>query len=779
MPLLFKNPENVIRRIETIDPNINPSNDREYSATLQPSVNEIPLVFGKALVTPVPIFKIDGPEEFLGFDGEATKSKMIFYALSANTHNREIFSGGDFIENIYIDGTLVTGAVTISPNTGDRGPTVDWKEGKTASTNGALGACLNAGGPSSNFGGNTGRFRQNVYFGFVKAGSDFTEHAFWETFGGAYADGRPYPNMLQGGFPDNKDFDMLVVFYKFNKQYFSNENPDLQVTYQRYPRFKSGESNTPDARYTPTVGNCILEILDNSEWGMGLRNNAGDYEYNDFKNVGPLMAGVFSISNKPLIEILRTIDGEQTDRQLFEQEGRLRYAATNDSGLTITDDNIIEEIEVQYPDSTVAPTKLIATYESFVGGSTEIEIGTDNTNVVSINLYTATDLASAQTLATKIWNQFNNTITITFRADKSMHQFGLRDVVDLSTQVFSATDCIIVDMVQNPDYTFNMTLEADAGTAAPTPILRSKTPVIQIGDGLYRPPDQEIDGDFPPSPRIINPVNYKIISGLEHPYNFNTGSVNTAWYLGGTTDGTTKDTRYDANGLRTRFIRNQGGGATYTTDYSLIWRNEAAPAPTAIIYAADNGMTAAERASNPVGVGLWNKGKMQYRFKYPGFFNDVPQAIKINNGTSWVTSFTTWPTIYSTNPTYPGGLDPFEQNDNQLDYVFQVGEIDYGNPYNYRYVHTLDSDTFYRPSSNRFFMIDPLMKRSGVYRLHFTAIFGDVRSPERVEYIGSTSMWGDERSIQDADEGEAIATGAYFGKVYTPNYTAPPDRDLT
>ncbi len=775
MPLLFKNPENVIRRIETINPNINPNNDRDYTATLQPSVNEIPLVFGKALVTPVPIFKIDGPEEYLGSDGEATKSKMIFYALSANTHDGDIFSAGDYIENVYIDGTLVTGAFSISPSTGDRGVTVDWKLGKYSATNGALGACLNAGGPSSNFGGNTGRFRQNVYFGFVKAGSDFTEHAFYNAFGGGV--GQPYPNLLSGGFPDNSDFDMLVVFYKFNKQYFSNENPDLQVTYQRYPRMKTGAGSNPDSRYTPTVGNCILEILDNAEWGMGLGDD--DYEYNDFKNIGPLMAGVFSISNKPLIEILRTIDAERTDRQMFEQEGRLRYAATNDSGLTITDDNIIEEIEVQYPDSTVAPTKLIATYESHVGGSTEIEIGTDNTNVVSTNLYTATDLASAQTLATQIWNQFNNTITVVFKADKSMHQFGLRDLVDVSTEVFSATDCIIVDMVQNPDYTYNMTLEADAGTAAPTPNLRNKTPVIQIGDGLYRPPDQEPTPNpggpdpLPPIPAPIIDSTFKIISGLEHPYNFNTGSVNTAWYLGGTTDGTTKDARYDANGLRTRFLRNQGGGATYVTDYSLIWRDTANPAPTAIIYAADNGMTAAEQATSPVGVGLWQSGRMKFRLRYTGFFNDEAQSIKFNDGTSWQTSPTTWPQIFSENPTYPG------QDDNQLDYVFQVGEIGYGNPYNYRYVHTLDTDTSYRPSSSRFFMIDAAMKRSSVYRLHFTAIFGDPSSPDRVEYIGSTSMWGDERSIQDADEAEAIATGAYFGKVYTPNYTAPPDRDLT
>ena len=783
MALLFKNPDNTIRRIDTLDPNVNPNNDVNYTATQQPNINEIPLAFGHTLVSPVPIYKIKGEDVILPGDDDFTKTEMVFYAISANHHASEAaFNAGDFVGNVYLNGSEVTGLLTVSPTTNRQITTVDWRTGKNSSTNGALGAAIKSGGgTSSNFGGDQANtFSSNVYVGYVKAGSNFTEHAFYSAFDGSTPG---FPTVLRGAYPDNQGFDMLVVYYKYNDRYFSSQQVDVQLEYNRWPRFKTGAGDNPDTRQSPTVGNCILEILDNSEWGLGLSDD--DYVYDDFRGVGPTMGGVFSITDKPLFEILKIINSEQVDNQLSEQEGKLRYSPTNVTGFAITDDNIIGEIEVQYPDNTVAPTKMVATYNSYAYGSTEIEIGTDDTNVVSINISTANNLNSAKTLAQNIWDKLNNTVTITFTADKSMQQFSVYDSVALSTEVFSSDAMTIIQMTLNSDYTYSITAEADAGQTVPTANLRNKTPVIQIGNGFYRPPDQEpvpvptepSDGPVvqpPPAP----PSNLLTIAGLNHPYNHTTGATNTDWYLGSTVDGTTAETQYDANGCRTRYITLPSGGAAYATDYSLIYRDQAGEQPTAIEVLTDIGIGASDQSNNPAGWAYW--GSIPILFRYPNFFSSQPSSIQFNQGTGWKTLSKSWPAFYKEAVVYPDGSDPYVDSANPelQDYVYQVGDIPASNFRNLRLVHTFNEAAL--PSgNNRIKYIDPLMKRSNVYRLHFTAIFGDYRAPNKVEYIGSTTMWGDNRSVQDADQSEASRTAGIFGQTFTSNYTSPPDRDLT
>ena len=761
----YRQEDTVARVVETLDPNQNPNNDRNFTASQQPTADRIPLVFGHTLVEPVPIYVIDGPTTQYNVP-EETRTKIIFYAISANS---QLTNNADFIGNVYIDGTLVQGLVSISPTTNYQISGVNWKVGATTSSGGAMAGALNS-GISGNFGGNRIPFGSNIYAGFFKAGTDYTQHTFYKYFTNQF-DFLPKFDIIKD-FPDNTNFDMIAVFYKFNKLYFSNENPRLQLTYKRFPRFTGG------GRRQPYVGNCLLELMTNSAWGMGL--TAGeDFVYSDFEDVGPLMSGVFNLTNKPLFEIAKLITEERTERRLHELAGKLRYSQVNSTGVAITDDNIIGDLEIQYPDNAVAPTKIIATYNSYRDGTTEIEIGTDETNVVNIDLKTANNLADAKTLVETIWQNLNDTVTIRFTADRSFNQFSILDQLTLSTQVFSGT-ITIQEISQNYDYTFNVTASASAGTTTPTANLRGATPVIQIGDNFYRPPDQE-PLPIPPTPDdddeiILPPIptppapNLRTITGLNYLYDRNSGADNTDWYVGGTLDGSTADPDYDANGIKTRFLPLQGGAA-FQLDYSIIQRDISKPSPTAIEVAYDVGI-GSEQNNNLIGFAYTGA-----RFDYPGFFGNEINAVRYNSGRGWnIWSSKNWPNVYRGRPVFPGGADPIEDQSNVFDYQYQTGDLADGAG-ELRRIYSLSTDNLYRPTGTfRFTWINNDMKNSGVIRLNFTAIYGPVDSPTRVEYIGTTTAYGDERSITAAYVAEAKSTAGTFGKVFNENTQSPPSR---
>lgn len=765
----YRSEDTIARIVETLDPNQNPTNDRRFTASQQPTVNSIPLVFGHTLVEPVPIYTIDGPSTTYNVPDEA-RTKIVFYAISPSA---KPFNNTDYVGNVYIDGTLVTGLVSVSPTTNKPlGGTVDWHQGASSSTGGAVGGALNA-GVSGNFGGNRFQFGSNLYVGYIRAESDFTQHAFYKMFSGQI------PGILQGfnmikDYPDNSNLDMLVVFYKFNRLYFSNENPRLQITYRRLPRFTRG------GRRAANIGNCLLEIMSNDRWGMGLTGayDDKDFVYNDFLDAGPEIAGVFDLTNQPLFNIMKEMTEERTERRLHEQAGKLRFSQTVTTGVAITDDNIIGNLEIQYPDNAVAPTKLIGTYTSYRDGSTEIEIGSDDTNVISIDLKTANNLADAKTLLTQIWNNLNDTVTIRFTADRSFNQFSILDVITLSTEVFSGT-ITIQEISQNFDYTFNVTAHASAGTTAPTPNLRGATPVIQIGGNFYRPPEQEPTPDpvdppdddqviLPPFPVPGDP-DLLTISGLNYLYDRNAGADNTDWYVGGTFDGTTADPAYDANGVKTRFI-SVNGGAAFQIDYSLIKRDKSKPTPTAIECTYDIGI-GNEQNNNLIGF-AYN----EYRFDFPGFLNNEINNVRFNNGRGWqIWTGKDWPSVYTRRPMFPGGQDPYFDQGNVFDYQFQTGDMEYSTG-DLRKIWSLSTDGGYRPNKLSFPWITANMKNSGVIRLNFTAIYGPVLSPTRVEYIGTTTLYGDERSVLARDVAEARTTAGIFSRVFNDNTQSPPSR---
>lgn len=773
MSVLFKTPDNIVKKINVLNPATNESNEVEFSGSFQPSVNRIPLVFGRQWVQPVPIYHIDGPETSYNAP-VGTRTKIVFYAISANTSafTTSQSSQSSRIDDVYIDGKRVQGLVSISPSTNNPISNIDWKDGAYYFTDsgGAVGGALNS-GISGNFGGNKFQFGSNIYAGFVRAGSNFKDHAFYKMFSGQT------PGILEGfnlikDYPDNQHFDMIAVFYKFHSSYFSNDNPKLELIYSRNPSGRTGTQGY-GLRTNRDVGNCIMEIMANPYWGMGL-DPENDFVQDDFYNRGGAMAGVFYIDEKPLIETIKIINEEQLDNQIFEESGKLRYGATNVTGLAITDDNIIGDIEIQYPDNSVVPTKLIATYTSYSFGTREIEIGTDDTNVVRTEIRTTNNATNAKAIAKKLFELLNNTITITFKGDRSMHQFSIRDQLTLSTEVFSGT-ITIVEMTMNSDYTFEIVAEADQGTTAPEANLRGKTPVIQIGDGFFRPPEVE------PNPEIEDPIEIPIvpaplppeellltISGLNHPYNHNTGTDNTDWYLGGTEDGSTASENYDANGLRTRFI-GQGSGVVFSTDFSLIYRNQRGGKPTAVECIIDVAI-GYEQQNQLVG---FNKG--DYRFDYPKFFNNITDNVRYNNGRGWIVwNNKSWPNVYRDRPVYAGGGDPNRDQANTLDYQYQTETFGYAD--RVRKPHFLSADNIYRPINFDFFWGTDTMQRSNIYRLHFVAIYGPVDSPTKIEYIGSTTTYGDERSVQTKDVGEAKESAATFRGIFNENPQSPPNR---
>lgn len=775
----YRQEDTIARVVEILDPNQNPNNERNFTSNLQPDASKIPLVFGHTLVTPVPIYTIDGPTTFINVPDE-TRTKIVFYAISANEHeDRFDFNNGDFVGDMYINGTKVTGLVTVSPSTNKPISGVDWRNGIQYSSGvltsgGAVGGALNA-GVTGNFGGNRFQFGSNLYVGYVKAGSDFTQHAFYKMFSGQVE------GVLQGfdlikDYPDHSNFDMLAVFYKFNKLYFDNESPKIQINYRRYPRFKTGKGTNPNGRYNPTVGNCLLEIFDNDQWGMGLTDD--DYVYDDFRDLGDTMSGVFELTNRPLFEIVQSITEERTNYRLHELAGKLRFSQVNSTGIAITDDNIIGDLEIQYPDNNVAPTKLIATYNSYRDGTTEIEIGNDDTNVINIDLKTANNLADATTLVETIWAELNDTVTIRFTADRSFNQFSILDQCTLSTEVFSAT-ITIVEISQNYDYTFNVTAKASAGSTTPNADLRGATPVIQINRNFYRPPAQEPLPDPPTPPGdddlVLPPFpvppapNLRTILGLNHPYNRLNGADNTDWYLGGTVDGTTADPSYDANGIRTRFLP-IASGAIYQLDFSLIKRDISKPTPTAIECVFDIGI-GSEQSNNLIGF-AYNS----YRFDYPKFFNNEVEDVRYNNGRGWnIWNGKSWPNVYRDRPVYPGGSDPYEDQNNVFDYQYQTGDLADGTG-RLRKIHVFNTDQTFRPNNYSYTWMNENMRVGGIFRLHFTAIYGSIGSPDSVEYIGTTTAYGDERGILPAYIAEARTVYGTFGKVFTENTQSPPSR---
>lgn len=775
MAVFYKTADNIARRIEIADPNINPSNSRFATNQSENKLSSLPVVFGTNLITPVPIARKKGPTVN---NPRESNTEVVFYALSASnawgTYTKNATFDG--IGNVYINNSLVTNLQAISYLTGD-GININWRVGRTASHGPALASAVQG----SNFGGSNRYQPNNFYCSYFKAGEDITDSAFWS----AFSVDSPFPAqriLNTTDLPDNSAIDIFAVFYAYDPLYFTDESPLLQLSYTRRPVIPDGAGGF--TREPPTSGNCILEMISNTSWGMGL--DATKYARADFVGYGSTMGGVFDIIKTSLTNNIKIIDNEITNNKLYEQQGVLRYASTNATGIAITGDNIIGDIAIEYPDAKTAPTQLIATYESYERGSADIIVGTDTTNVRRVNIRTASDLASAETVAQNLFEQLTDTVTISFKADKSFQQFSLYDTLTLSTDYYSAT-IKIISMTLNADYTYSVVAEASLGSTIPGANLGTARPVIPVGRNYYRPKAQErplAPSDDPADdPTPVVPADppapaptLRTIAGLNHPYNFITGAENTNWYLGSTEDGINSDGLYDSNGCRTRF-RLGGGGAVYKTDFSLIFRPTNIEPPRGIIVAYDVHAQSNEAALEIVGK---NRFARTTRYQFPGFFNNEDNKIlsRSSRDTDWKTQNITWWNWQVIFIMSGGSLDEYAPNDNPNNFVYQYGNIA-GYHANNRYFHTIDANQVYYPSNLSATCGFRFQRRSGAYRVHFSALYGDVRTPEKIEYIGSTSTYGDATSVLPADVAEARQVADSFGLSWTATYTNPPSRSIS
>jgi len=780
--ILFKIPDNIARTIKfsTVD-GVSTSKDTNLNVN-------IPVVFGTNLVTPALISSYD-LKNYPTHPLHEQAAQIRFYALSAS-RSYSTYTDADVpnkpqrdrIGRVYIDGKFVTNLGSANPDSNAlprfKPFDIDFRRGRTGLHGPSMGAAL----PGTSLPYSSERYGPSLLVSYIKAGDNFSESAMYTYFGPS-SPIQGFRNNIE--YPVNSNYDMLVVISRFN----DGRDFDLKLEYTRHPViYDSGESLQ---RYKAAAGNCLLEILRNEDWGFGLATT--QVNFSDFEATGPNLAGTFDITRQPLLETLKIIDNELADYKLFDQNGVVRWAATNVTGVAITNDNIIGDMEIQYPDSSQSPTQLIANYTSFEKGDTEIIIGSDETNTLRVNIASATDLQSAVDIASDIYNKLVNTITIKFRGDRSLHQFSLLDQLTLSTDVFSAT-ITIIEMVMNEDYTFDIVAEADIGSAVPEYELGTARPIIPINKTYFKPKaqertpdeDEEIQPIVPPEPipfpepgEIDQPDPDRLtISGLNYPYNHITGADNIDWYLGSTTDGTTSDGVYDANGCRTRLISAyKGSGGMYATDFSLIFRRNDQEKPIGIIAVTDIGLTATEKANDIVGTTSWTG---RTRYQYPGFFSGESNVIKYktNLSATWESGRKSWLNNQWLRNIAAGSEHPYYPNSNPFDYVYQVGDADFLPKF--QLLHTFEQTQVQTWSADDSFNYASVaMQTSSVYRLHFVAIYGSLKDPNRAVYIGSTTTRADGTSVLPADTAEAVTTAAGLGYNFNFSYASPPSRSIS
>ena len=799
---LFKQPDNIVRRIEVTTPF--KDNYRLKGETNVPNISDqIPVVYGRNFYQP-PIVYQDANRQ----------TRTIILGLSANyTHTltdlADTTKGYGLVGRVFWGGKAITGIKTFFPFTDVTGAEVltqprdgytgSWRTGRNnLSPNfSPMGVATH-----TNWGGQKGGeyYPQlnTMFFQYLRAGDKWTSSTMYRAFTEKQFSFVPSDRPFIPFLPDTLNMDVLIIHVRENDDY--DLNAEINLDFTRYPIIPDGSGGFE--RASNIKGHAIFELLTNPTWGFGF--SSSQYERTDFIGVGNPLSGRFNLG-APLIDIVDVIDQETTEGpRLFEQQGKIRYVDSNSTGLSITDDNIIGSIEIQYPDVKTIPTKLVATYESFEKGTTTITLGNDNTNVINTEIMTATDYTEALAIAENLYKKLRYTVTLDFVADRSMHQFTVNDTLSMNTSVFSGT-ITIIEMVLQDDYTFKITAEASIGSVTPDFVEVSGRPIIDVGGNLYRPKINERDFDPaeeddnivepPPTPPIITPPEdieppaktLRSISGLVHPYNFVTGGFNTDWYLGSTINGTTSDGVYDSNGCRTRFV-DKGTYAHYETDLSCIFRPDglADIVPTGIMIATDIGLNSQEETNGLLGEMIAAKNT---RYHWPGVFSNQPGLMRYHRtgSTDWTQINTSWASsINEAKVIHGGGLDPKFVNSNPQGFVYQHGDGDItGNPT--RLFSTLDPNNanygVNRPALWRVKYGDPRTTKTDgsneIYRLHIIAIYGSAKAPTRAEYVGSTSTFADGRSIQTADQAEARDTARQYGQTWSYTYTTPPSRSVS
>lgn len=568
------------------------------------------------------------------------------------------------------------------------------------------------------------------------------------------------------------------------------EDKDVKVVYTRLPYVPNGSGDI--TRRPNLLGNCILELLTNADYGLGIPTS--EIDLTSFLDVGPRIEGEFSLES-PIADIIETILSER-NYKMYRVNGKYTLSTPGSSTFTLTDDVILGSIEIQYPDSTDAPTKIVADYVSYNSGIRMLEIGDSNLNVMNMSIKSSTNLAGAKSVLEYIYTKLNNTGTYRFTVDKAGFKFSAGDKITLDTSFFTA-DVNVLEMSLNDDFTVDVIAEGDVDNiTAPGVRIPSAPPIIPIiGGNLYRPPeDEEIvpgDIDDPNDPNPIDPIiqpkpigpgapEYRTISGMFHPYNHVTGSDNLDWYLGSTNDGLNRDSNFDVNGVQTRgYVRNSDEGFIYKNRFSCVYRRLDLPVPNAVAFVPDIHLTDGEKNANTVGVSQQNVGVAPYkRFIFPGFFQNTFTNNALLQYRTDIYPFDmgiAWSKLVGTGLGVEGGGE-------NLKYVFNLTS-DFAAGSSRIDQHTHDSSGNLNQDRNSpINVLTPLMQRSGVYRVHLMALYftQSIRDLYKVEYIGSTTFYGDGRGVLPAFRPVTEYNYNVFGGGTWPyTYTTPPSRSIS
>lgn len=592
----------------------------------------------------------------------------------------------------------------------------------------------------------------------------------------------------------------LIAHYALTNAIFDEDEPELIVQFSRAPKVRDPADSYRFEAEEHYAGNCVYELMA-SNYGLGLDQTS--FDYTNFKDQGSYVDCVFDVTKDSILDIINTIT--QEDFSAVDKIGNV-YSYVSMTGTSVdftVDENSIYDIEIIYPDATSSVDRVIANYFSFVDGSRQYTIGgTDSsTNVQTIDIKSKGTTATASLYVQRYFAKINSQKTYKISMDKVAQKFTVGSVISITTTVPNLTSETM--RITSVTIKEDQNVEVEAESLLPTletPVLTSARKLL-AGAQAYRPPLSEpvvLPPDAPleepiiptqparvPPPGSIAPADPDLltISGLNHPYNFNTGADNTDWYLGSSNDLNTADTdNFDTNGIQTRAV--DDGGLIYHNGFSLIHRVNDAEKPMGIVAAYDISLDTSEIGW--VGTTIQSSESIYARYQYKGFFKDelLPANVyRSGYGFLYDTNQYNWAQFKSL-AIVSKGTDPRFETGSAFDAIYQTSYE------NSRYDRLRAASTF-PPQNlprNLNFSIPtgPLqteMRKSGVYRVHFSAIYGtelSINGIQRAEYIGSSSFYGDGRGVlPDFQDNSRVVWSKYTTDAYPYVYTSPPARNIS
>jgi hypothetical protein len=198
----------------------------------------------------------------------------------------------------------------------------------------------------------------------------------------------------------------------------------------------------------------------------------------------------------------------------------------------------------------------------------------------------------------------------------------------------------------------------------------------------------------------------------------------------------------------------------------------------------DLARTTSEQSNNWLGYSDWTN-KSDYDFHFQGSFEfpNSPVRYRDKSNQTWRQLGTPiyWQNWRPYRLILPAGTDPYSDII-APSYCYTVEQT--GTHTNWRAVHTFDPNAVPLKNGAYNWLDTTAQKTDGsarkLWRVHFFAGYGTGTYADRIEYVGSSSFWGDGRGIQPGlgrsyAENEARAAGG----TALPAYIAPPSRSIT